>query len=348
VIDLGSDTVTRPTREMRSAMMSADVGDDVSERDPTVIALQEKAADIFGMEAALFCASGTMTNQIAINVHTRPADEVICHKLAHIYLYEGGGMMANSGVSVRLLGDSNGLMDAADVESAVNSDDPHDARSRLVSLENTSNRGGGTCYDFESVSAIGATAKRHGLAYHLDGARLFNAIVASGDSPGDYGAVFDSISLCLSKGLGCPVGSLLLGDRDFIRDAKRVRKRFGGGWRQAGFLAAAGIYALDHNVARMSDDHARAAKLGKCLAQQSWVTAVNPVQSNIVLFHLQSAREAAQVSAALLERGLRVTQLGPSTLRMVTHLDVDDAAIEQACSIISDLSVKARQELKSA
>lgn len=338
MIDLISDTVTRPTPGMLEAMLRAEVGDDVFGEDPTVNALEEKAADLFGMESALFCASGTMTNQIAIKVHTQPGDEVVCHQLAHIYLYEGGGMMFNSGVSVRLVGSPDGLMNAAAVEGAIAApDDIHAARTSLVALENTSNRGGGTCFDFAEVEAIGAVARRHRLGFHLDGARLFNALAATGHSPRAYGTVFDSISICLSKGLGCPVGSLLLGERDFIREARRIRKRFGGGWRQAGMLAAAGIYALDHHVERLPEDHAGAGRLGECLADQPWVAAVNPVQTNIVIFALRDPGRGQQVVNALLERGVRAMHMGQAKVRMVTHLDVSAAEIDRVCAVIPEL-----------
>jgi threonine aldolase len=323
---------------MLEAMTRAAVGDDVFGLDPTVNALQDKAADLFGMEAALFCPSGTMTNQIAINIHTRPGDEVICHSLAHIYLYEGGGLMANSGVSVKLLGTPDGLMRPEDIAPAINNpDDPHAARSRLVALENTSNKGGGSCYDFATVKAIGDVASEKGLGYHLDGARIFNALVKSGDSPRQYGASFDSISVCLSKGLGCPVGSLLLGERDFIREAVRIRKRFGGGWRQAGYLAAAGIYALDNHIERLREDHARAARLGECLEAQTWVSSVNPVETNIVIFRTVHDDQALQIAEALLKKNVRISHLGQNVLRMVTHLDVSDTQIDQVCDIVSDL-----------
>jgi len=338
-IDFRSDTVTRPTPGMREAMLQAELGDDVYGEDPTVNALQEKAADLFGMEAALFCASGTMTNQIAINVHTRPGDEVICHELAHIYVYEGGGIMANSGASVRLIGNADGSMTAAQVESVVNPDDAHRPRSRLVAIENTNNRGGGSCLPIDDLRAIGETARRHGLAYHLDGARLFNALVATGETARDYGGLFDSISICLSKGLGCPVGSLLLGERDFIRQAHRVRKRFGGGWRQAGMLAAAGIYALDHHIDRLAEDHARAARLGRHLAQLPYVVSVRPVQTNIVVLELDSPERARHFIRALRDAGVRASHTGGCILRMVTHLDLSDADIDRTCDILSRLDV---------
>lgn len=337
MIDLRSDTVTRPTPGMLEAMMTAALGDDVLGDDPTVNGLQEKAADLFGMEAALFCPSGTMTNQIAINVHTRPGDEVICHSQAHIYVYEGGGIMANSGASVRLLGTPDGLMDAREVEAAIAPDDIHAARTRLVALENTSNRCGGTCLEFSSVQAIGEVAKRHGLAFHLDGARLFNALAETEQTTRDYGATFDSISICLSKGLGCPVGSLLLGSRDFIDEARRVRKRFGGGWRQAGFLAAAGSYALEYHVERLSEDHAKARLLGNCLADQAWVAEVLPVQTNIAVFTLADPSLETAFLTALQDMGVLAIKLGQGKLRMVTHLDVSMEEIGQVCDVITGI-----------
>ena len=336
-IDLRSDTVTRPTPAMLAAMGAAAVGDDVFREDPSVNHLQEQAAAMFGMEAALFCPSGTMTNQIAIRVHTRPADEVICHAQAHIYLYEGGGLMANSGVSVRLLDSSDGQLDAAQVEAAINPDDPHASRSRLVALENTHNRCGGSCLDFDQIEAVGQVARRRGLGFHLDGARLFNALVATGRSPRDYGALFDSISICLSKGLGSPVGSLLLGERDFIQEARRVRKRWGGGWRQAGFLAAAGSYALDNHIERLAEDHAKAARLGACLAEQSYVARVAPVMTNIVIFNLHDAALDTAFVASLEREGVKAHLLGQGKLRMVTHLDASMEQIDRVCEILTDV-----------
>jgi threonine aldolase len=337
MIDLRSDTVTRPTAEMLEAMSAAPVGDDVFSEDPSVNRLQEQAADLFGMEAALFCPSGTMTNQIAINVHTRPGDEVILHNQAHIYVYEGGGIMANSGASVRLLGSPDGLISAAEVEAGINPDDIHAARSRLVALENTNNRCGGTCFDFTAIEAIGAITKRHQLGFHLDGARLFNALAETEQTARDYGASFDSISICLSKGLGCPVGSLLLGNRDFIHEARRIRKRFGGGWRQAGFLAAAGIYALDNHIQRLSEDHAKARKLGNCLAAQTYVGDVAPVQTNIVIFRLNKPGREAQFIKTLQDKGVLAINLGQGKLRMVTHLDVSEPEIDRVCDILADI-----------
>lgn len=318
-------------------MSTAEVGDDVYRADPTVNRLEQKAAELFGMEAALFCVSGTMTNQIAIAVHTRPGDEVICHQLAHIYVYEGGGIMTNAGASVRLIGDPNGLMRPEQVSAAINPNDIHLARSRLVAVENTSNKGGGTCYELSQLQAIGEIAAQGGLSYHLDGARLFNALVATGETPESYGNLFNSISICLSKGLGCPVGSLLLGDREFIREARRVRKRFGGGWRQAGFLAAAGIYALDNHVDRLSDDHAKASTLGACLEHLPYVASVQPVQTNIVVFRLREEDRSGEFAASLANAGIRITHLGGGVLRMVAHLDISSTDLEKVCNVLTEL-----------
>ena len=334
-----SDTVTKPTPSMLEAMTNAEVGDDVFGRDPTVNALQEKAAALFGMEASLFCASGTMTNQIAINLHTRPGEEVICHQYAHIHLYEGGGIALNSGASTKLVGEPGGQMTASDVKAAINPDDVHQPRSALVAMENTSNKGGGSCADFTELEAIGQIARDHNMGYHLDGARLFNALVARNETPLQYGRLFDSISICLSKGLGCPVGSLLLGSKEFIREARRVRKRFGGGWRQAGFLAAAGIYALDHHVARMADDHRRAKALGDHLANQPYIAHVNPVETNIVIFRLADNVDAQVFTSALMKDDIAITDMGSGLLRMVTHLDITDHDIDETCSALSKLNL---------
>jgi threonine aldolase len=286
-IDLRSDTVTRPTAAMLQAMMQAKVGDDVFGEDETVNALQQKAADLFGMQAALFCPSGTMTNQIGIKVHTQPGDEVICHELSHVYLYEGGGIAANSGASVRLLNGAQGRFTAEQVRSNVNDrDDPHLPWTRVVAIENTVNKGGGACWDPEEIARIRTVCGEHELALHLDGARLFNALIATGQSARRYGELFDTISICLSKGLGAPAGSLLLGSKTHIAKAHRYRKLMGGGMRQAGYLAAAGIYALDHHVQRLHEDHAKAKTLASTLRQLSYVEDVLPVETNIVIFEL--------------------------------------------------------------
>ena len=242
--ELRSDTFTKPTPNMLTAMMNAAVGDDVFGEDPSINALEQMAANMFGMEAALFCPSGTMTNQIAINVHTQPGDEVICEEGSHIYFYEGGGIGKNSGCQARLIKGNRGQITAAQIAEVINPDDVHRARTRLVSLENTCNRGGGSCYNLNEIAEIQNLCNAHGLSLHLDGARLMNAIVAQNEDPLTYGKLFHSISLCLSKGLGAPVGSVLLGSKEFIKEARRVRKVMGGGMRQAGVIAAAGLVAL--------------------------------------------------------------------------------------------------------
>lgn len=323
-VDLRSDTVTRPTSGMLEAMFAARVGDDVFGDDPTVNALEEKAAALFGMEAALFCPSGTMTNQIAIKVHTRAADEVICDRLAHIYNYEGGGIAANAGCSVRLLGGNAGLFTAEMVEQNINAEDPHFPRTTLVCAENTCNKGGGSIWDIRDLKAISVLCKNRGLKFHLDGARLFNAMVETGDKPHDFGKLFDSISICLSKGLGCPVGSLLIGSKAFVHNARRVRKYFGGGMRQAGFLAAAGIYALDHHVARLKEDHGRARQIAKMLEQEPWVKGILPVSTNVVVAELAQGIDQQQALHGLQELGIPGVAFGKGMVRFVTHLDVTD------------------------
>lgn len=335
IIDLRSDTVTHPTPAMREAMFSAPLGDDVFGDDPTVNALEAKVAQLFGMEAALFCPSGTMTNQLAIRTHTRPGDEVICDQLSHIYLYEGGGTMANSGVSVQLLPGTRGLITPAQVRDAINNPaDPHRPLSRLVSLENTMNKGGGCYYTLPEIAAIRQVCEeidrtRPGLLLHLDGARLFNALVETGESPQAYGQLFDSISICLSKGLGCPVGSLLLGKRDFIAQARRYRKLMGGGWRQAGFLAAAGIYALDNHINRLKIDHSRARKIGAMLATRAEVEEIYPIDTNIVIFRLPETILATDYVAQLADKGIRAVTFGKHLVRFVTHLDFTDEHLEE-------------------
>ncbi|MEI7587376.1 GntG family PLP-dependent aldolase [Runella sp.] len=328
-IDLRSDTVTKPTKEMLEAMFAAEVGDDVFGDDPTVNALEEKAAAQFGMEAALFCTSGTLTNQLAIRVHTRPGNDVICDKLSHIYLYEGGGIALNSLSSVKLLDGDKGRISANQVRDSINNpDDVHAPVSRLVSLENTMNKGGGCYYQFSEIEAIKEVCQGHGLALHLDGARLFNALVETGESTLQFGNVFDSISICLSKGLGCPVGSLLLGSKSFIKQARRFRKAMGGGWRQAGFLAAAGIYALDHHILRLREDHARARAIGQMLTHLPEVEEIYPIDTNIVIFRLPETILATDYVAQLGQKGVRAVTFGKHLVRFVTHLDFTDNDLE--------------------
>lgn len=338
-IDLRSDTVTRPDKGMLNAMFAAEVGDDVLGHDPTVRKLEEKIADIFGVEEALFCPSGTMTNQIALNVHTLPGNEVICHRHAHIYNYEGGGAAFNSGLQIRSGGDDFGRMTADEVRELVNGHgDVHAAPTGLISMENTSNKGGGTCMDFEELKKIGTVAGEHGIPYHMDGARLFNALVAKGENPRQYGELFDSISICLSKALGCPVGSLLLGSSDFIRSANRIRKRFGGGMRQSGYLAAAGIYALDHNIERLADDHKRARVLGDALTGHPVVERVKPVETNVVIFELKEGHSAQAWMDRLRESGILIIAMSPTLLRMVTHLDITDDDVAQVIRAVQKLN----------
>lgn len=325
LIDLRSDTVTRPTKAMQEAMWSAPVGDDVMGDDPTVNALQEKSAALFGMEAALFCASGTMTNQLAIRVHTQPGSDVICDKNSHIYLYEGGGIMLNSFSSVKLLDGDRGRINAEQVADAISPEgDIHATVSRMVSLENTMNKGGGCYYDFEEIKAIRAVCDQNDLVLHLDGARLFNALVETGETPQQFGKVFDSISICLSKGLGCPVGSLLLGTKEMITKAKRFRKVMGGGWRQAGFLAAAGIYALDHQVDRLKEDHVRARAIAEIFRQKPEVEDIYPVDTNIVIIRVASHISAPEYVRTLAESGIQAVTFGKNLVRFVTHHDFSD------------------------
>ncbi|MCB9650288.1 MAG: aminotransferase class I/II-fold pyridoxal phosphate-dependent enzyme [Deltaproteobacteria bacterium] len=335
MIDFRSDTVTKPSPAMLAAMMAAEVGDDVWGEDPTVMALEAAAAARFGKEAGLFCPSGTMTNQIAIRVHTRPGDEVICSVEAHIYNYEGGGIAANSGASVRLLGaDDRGRFTAAAVEAAINPDDPHAPHSQLVAVEDTVNRGGGAIWSKAALAEIGEVCRQRGLRYHLDGARVFNRLVATGDDPAEYARPFDSISVCLSKGLGAPVGSVLLGDKAFIHQARRVRKVFGGGMRQAGYLAAAGLYALEHNVARLAEDHAHAARLAGALSGSPLARAVIQPETNIVLFRPAVPGQGAATVGYLKTLGILCGTMSPDLVRFVTHLDVSSAQVDEACALL--------------
>jgi threonine aldolase len=327
-IDLRSDTLTQPTAGMRDAMFAAPLGDDVFGEDPTVNALETKIAAQFGMEAGLFCPSGTMTNQIAIRLHTGPQKEVICHQYSHIYLYEGGGIMANSMASVKLLTGDLGKITASQVAESINPDDVHAPETTLVSIENTMNKGGGSIYTLDEIKPIHALCKEKGLKLHLDGARLFNALVETGESPADWGAHFDTISICLSKGLGCPIGSVLLGTKADIKRAKKVRKVFGGGMRQAGFLAAAGIYALDHQVERLKEDHHRARVLGQFLVQAPHVAEVLPVATNIVIARLEGISPEAYLQQ-LAAQGIKGVKFGKDLVRFVTHLDFGDDHLEQ-------------------
>jgi threonine aldolase len=334
--DFRSDTVTRPTEGMLRAMALAPVGDDVLGDDPTVQRLEAVLAERFGTEAGLFCPSGTMTNQIAVKVHTRPGDELICSKLAHVYNYEGGGLAFNSGVQVRVGGDDYGRLTAQDAEGLLQPmDNVHAAPTRLVVAENTSNKGGGTTMGLPALRELGAFSRQHGLAYHLDGARLFNALVADREQPEDYGRLFDSVSICLSKGLGAPVGSVLLGSSAFIAEARRIRKRLGGGMRQAGYLAAAGLYALEHHVGRLAEDHARAARLAAFMQHLPYVAEIKPAATNMVLFRLVEGADASALLAQLESAGIRLIAMDRYWLRAVMHYDVGDAEVERLCDALA-------------
>lgn len=336
-INLISDTVTKPTPEMLQAMMQAEVGDDVFGEDPTVNALEAKAADIFGKEAAMYCPSGTMTNQIALKVHTQPLDEVICDEYSHIYQYEVGGYAYNSGIGINLIKGTNGKITAEQVEAAIKADFDWLPKSSLVVLENTANKGGGSYYTLDEIRPISKLCRERGLGIHLDGARLFNALVETGESTQDVGKAFDSISICISKGLGAPVGSLLIGDKAFIKQARRVRKVMGGGMRQAGYLAAACIYALDHHVERLKDDNDRAKQIGETLKTLAYVDNVRPVQTNIVIFDVKPPYTAASYLEKLAAQGIKASAFGPQTIRFVTHLDFTADMLEQTLAIIKKL-----------
>jgi threonine aldolase len=334
LINLLSDTVTKPTPAMQQAMWRAEVGDDVFKEDPTVNALEAKCAALFGHEAALFCPSGTMTNQIALKVHTRPLDEVICDEMSHIYQYEVGGYAFHSGIGVNLLKGENGILTADLVEAAIKPRYDWLPKSSLVVIENTCNKGGGGIYPMEHIRAIRQVCQHRQLALHLDGARIFNALVETGDTPAAIGAEVDSISICLSKGLGAPVGSVLIGNQAFIAEARRVRKVMGGGMRQAGYLAAAGIYALDHHVERLRDDHVHARQLAAALAEMPWVEHIRPVQTNIVIFDLKAPLTPAVFLDYLSQNGVKATAFGPQTIRFVTHLDVTADLVGKAIEVI--------------
>jgi len=336
-IDLRSDTVTQPSKAMLEAMFSAKVGDDVFQEDPSMIELESKAKKMFGVEAALFCPSGTMTNQLAIKVHTNPGDEVICDKTAHVYIHEGGGIAFHSGCSIRLMDGVRGQFTADMVADNINSENVHHPVTKLVSIENTSNKGGGSIWDFDEIEKIRKVCTDNELKLHLDGARLFNALVETDISPKQYGSTFDSISICLSKGLGAPVGSLLLGNKAFIKQARRFRRMMGGGMRQAGYLAAAGIYALENNVNRLKEDHKRAKYLGDIMGRISFVEEVLPVETNIVIFRLADSMPSEKFMATLAENGIYVVPFGKQTIRMVTHLDFGDEHLEKFEDIIGKL-----------
>lgn len=329
IIDFRSDTLTKPTAGMLEAMHTAKVGDDVFSEDPTVNELESYSAALFNMESALFCPSGTMTNQIAIKCHTQPGDEVICDHLSHIYQYEGGGIAFNSGASVRLLEGNFGRINANQVQNAINPNDIHKPISTLVSLENTANRGGGTCYNFTDFQLIKEVCLQNNLKLHLDGARLFNAIIAKKENTQDYGNVFDSISICLSKGLGAPIGSILLGNTNFIKKARRFRKVFGGGMRQAGYIAAGALYAIKHQIERLEQDHQHAQLIVEALSKKDFVGTINPVETNIILFEVKGRFTANSLVLLFAEKGIKTIAMTPTQIRMVLHLDISEDMVDQ-------------------
>jgi threonine aldolase len=321
---------------MLKAMMTAEVGDDVFKEDPSINALEKKVAKLFDKEAALYFPSGSMTNQTAIKLHTNPGDQLICDKYAHVYNYEGGGASFNSGVSCKLVDGHRGMMTAAQVEAAINPPDfYHSPLTSLVCIENTTNKGGGACWDFEELKRIKAVCEKYDLAYHLDGARLWNALVAKNESPVQYGALFDTISVCLSKGLGCPVGSVLIGSSEMIHKALRIRKILGGGMRQAGFLAAAGIYALDNHLDRLAEDHKKAKEIGERLQNLSYIKKVEPIETNIIIFEIDAHKlKEQEFIDTLEEKNIRIIGMGQGKLRMVTHLDYSNEMHQRLLSTL--------------
>jgi threonine aldolase len=322
IIDLRSDTVTRPTPEMMQAIMDAEVGDDVYKEDPTANRLEQKLADMFGMDEALFFPSGSMANQAAIKMHTQPGEQLIADKWAHVYNFEGGGASFNSGVSCKLLSGNRGMITAKQVEENINPPDfYHSPLTSLVCLENTTNKGGGACYDFAEIEKVRQVCDEHNLGFHLDGARLWNALVAKKEDPKDYGKIFDTISVCLSKGLGAPMGSVLLGKKEIMKKAMRVRKVLGGGMRQIGYMAAAGIYALDNNMDRLAEDHKKAKGIAEVLSKASYVKNVEPTETNIVIFYLSDGISEEKFMEDLLRQNIKISSMGQGKLRIVTHLD---------------------------
>jgi len=334
IIDLRSDTVTKPSLAMLDAMLSAPVGDDVFGEDPTVNQLEQKAAKLFGKEAALFCPSGTMTNQIAIKTHTQPLDEVICHKLSHIYKYETGGWAHHSGVSIKLIDGERGILTSEKIKDNIQPDFDWLPHTSLVIAENTVNAAGGSVYTLDQLKQLFECCKANRLKFHLDGARLFNAIAESDYTTEDVGKITDSISICLSKGLGAPVGSLLIGDQIFIKQARRIRKVMGGGMRQAGILAAAGIYALDKNIERLTEDHIKAKKIAGVLEQCAYVEKIYSPETNILIFETIAEKTANELINQLEEHHIKAIAFGKHQIRLVTHLDFTDAMCDKVCEVL--------------
>ncbi len=338
-IDLRSDTVTKPTQGMMQAIMNAEVGDDVYKEDPTANKLEQKLADMFGMDAALFFPTGSMANQAAIKMHTQPGEQLIADEWAHVYNYEGGGVSFNSGVSCKLIEGNRGMIKAAQVAESINPPDfYHSPLTSLVCLENTTNKGGGACYDFSEIEKIRKVCNDHNLGLHLDGARIWNALVAKKEDPKDYGKVFDTISVCLSKGLGTPMGSVLLGKSEIMKKAMRVRKVLGGGMRQIGFMAAAGIYALDNHLERLAEDHKKASEISEVLSNQSYLKKVEPTETNIVIFYLSEEISEEKFMSDLLQKNIKISSMGQGKLRVVTHVDYTDEMHETFLKVLKNYS----------
>lgn len=335
IIDLRSDTVTKPTKGMLDTMLTAEVGDDVYKEDPSINALEQRLADMFGMDEALFFPTGSMANQAALKLHTNPGEQVICDKYAHIYNYEGGGASFNSGISCKLVDGHRGMFTAEQAEASINPPDfYHSPLTSLIAVENTTNKGGGACWDFEELKKLRQVAANYGLGYHLDGARLWNALIVTDQSPKQYGELFDTISVCLSKGLGCPIGSVLIGNNDLMQGAIRVRKILGGGMRQVGFAAAAGLYALDNHFERLAEDHKKAKEIGEVLSKNTSIEKVEPIETNILIFELKSHVNETDFLNRLSEKGIQIIGMGSNKLRMVTHLNYSDAMHERLLQIL--------------
>lgn len=337
IIDLRSDTTTKPTKGMMDAMMNAPLGDDVFGEDPSVNKLESKLAGLFGMEAGLFCPTGTMTNQVAIKILTQPQDELICDRFAHVYNFEGAGIAFHSGVSVRTVPGDRGRFTPQDVIDNINPGNDNYARTSVVALENTSNKGGGSFYSLEQIKAINKVSKENKLYMHLDGARIFNALCEMKNRADEVGPMFDTISVCLSKGLGAPVGSVLLSSKDFIRKAKRIRRVMGGGMRQAGVLAAAGIFALDHHVERLIEDHQRAKILGAAVQKLPFVLELLPVDTNIVVFTLSEKVSSVDFIKKMADKNIKVVPFGKQIIRMVTHLDFSDDMMTEVLAVLKKM-----------
>jgi threonine aldolase len=337
MIDLRSDTVTKPTPEMLEFMLSAEVGDDVYKEDPTVNLLESRMAELFGMDEGLYFPTGSMANQAAIKLHTQPSEQLICHEWAHVYNYEGGGVSFNSGVSCKLLPGDRGMITASAVEEAINPPDfYHSPLTSLVCVENTTNKGGGACYDFKELENIKKICDIHGLSYHMDGARIMNALVANNEDPSRYGRIFDSISICLSKGLGAPMGTVLLGTKETMKNAMRVRKVLGGGMRQIGYMAAAGLYAMDHHIERLKEDHQRALEIAMVLKSQEYIKDVEAPETNIVIFYLERTTREEKFLKDFLDEGVKMSSMGQGKLRIVTHMDYTKEMHEQFLEMLAN------------